>query len=82
MKSVFTREFQNELRRELKRIAKGYQVCPSEEWLKVRNRRLIPVDIILKSAEKWALIEIESPRQDPLLVRTKHDKGKASYTIV
>ncbi len=65
MASLFTRKFQNELRGELRRRIRGYEVHSVEEWLKVNGERVVPVDISLKSAERLVLIEIESHRQDP-----------------
>lgn len=65
MSSIFTRRFQDKLRVELAKRVKGYRVHPSEEWLKINGKKVIPVDITLRSAERLVLVEIETHRQDP-----------------
>jgi len=65
MVSEFTKRFQNDLRKELARKVMEYRVFPGEEWLKIRGKKAIPVDIALRLGERFVLLEIESHRQDP-----------------
>ena len=65
MVSIFTRQFQSRLRKELASKARSYHVRPKEGWLKIAGKMVIPVDIVMKSHGRLVLIEIESHRQDP-----------------
>jgi len=65
MPSLFTRLFQDRLRDELSKRIKGYEIYPRERWLSIEGKRVIPIDIALKSKDTQVFIEIESHRADP-----------------